>query len=35
MCSDFHRNILKNVENISKSIRSLVRTFGQCMAALT
>ena len=30
MCSDFHRNILKNVEDFTKSIRGLVRTFGQC-----
>ena len=30
MCSDFHRNIFKNVEDITKSIRGLVRTFGQC-----
>ena len=31
MCNDFHRNILKNVEDITKPIRVLVRTFGQCI----
>ena len=30
MCSDFHGNILKNVEYITKSVRGLVRSFGQC-----
>ena len=31
MCSDFHGNILKDVEYITKSVRGLVRSFGQCM----
>ena len=31
MYSDFHGNILKDVEYITKSVRGLVRTFGQCM----
>ena len=30
MCSDFYGNILKNVEYITKSVRGLVRSFGQC-----
>ena len=30
MCSDFHGNILKDVEYITKSVRGLVRSFGQC-----
>ena len=28
--SDFHGNILKDVEYIKKSVRGLVRSFGQC-----
>ena len=31
LCSDFHRNNLKNVEVFTQSIRGLVRTFGQCI----
>ena len=30
-CGDFHRNILKNVADITKSIRGLVRTFRKCI----
>ena len=30
MFTDFHRNILKSIEDFTKSIRSLVRTFVQC-----
>ena len=31
MYSNFHRNILKDVEDITKSVRSLVRNFDQCI----
>ena len=31
MCSDFHGNILKDIEYITKSVRGLVRSLGQCM----
>ena len=34
MCSDLQRNILKNVEDFTKSIRSLVRTLGHCIVYL-
>ena len=34
MCSDFHGNILKDVEYITKSVRGLVRSFGQCIYSL-
>ena len=30
MYSDFHGNILKDIEYIAKSVRGLVRSFGQC-----
>lgn len=31
MCSDFHRHVLRNVEDFTKNIRGILRPFGPCM----